>query len=392
MDVVVAGAGIGGLAAALAAALAGHRVTVLEQRPEFAELGAGIQLGPNAFRALDSLGVGDAVRDRAVHIEALRLLDGPTGRRLAQLPLGGDYRRRFGNPYAVVARADLHLPLLQACRSAAVSLHPGRRVVGYRQDGSGVTVLTDPHETLRTDLLIGADGLRSATRAALVGDGPPHVSGHTIYRTVVPMEAVPEELRSNTVTLWAGPGWHFVHYPIASGQLFNLAATRDDRATTEVTGAPADPGWVRRQFPGMGDAARRLQALGVDWRSWVRCDRDPQSRWVDRRVGLLGDAAHPMLQYAAQGACMALEDAVVLGQQLRRRDLTAGQALVRYQALRIPRATRAQTVARAVGERVYHPVGAAARRRDALLADLGEHGLQDAVAWLHGARRFDEAV
>ncbi|MGN9840971.1 3-hydroxybenzoate 6-monooxygenase [Nonomuraea sp. H19] len=385
-DIIVAGGGIGGLAAALAIARGGHRVTVLERADRFAELGAGIQLAPNAFHALDRLGVGDQVRARAVHIDELRFMDGTSGERVAAMPLTRAYRSRFGNPYVVVARGDLYQPLLDACRAAAgVELLSGRAVTRYEQDPGRASAITTAGERFTGAALIGADGIRSAVRAQLVADGRPRVSGHTIYRSVIPMERVPEELRWNTVTLWAGPKWHFVHYPIGGGTQLNLAATRDDDAQSEVVGRPVGKSHVLGQFPRLSETARRLLDLGEEWRSWVLCDRDPVRRWTDGRVALLGDAAHPMLQYAAQGACMALEDAVVLGRLLDCAADDIPQRLEKYNAERRERTARTQLVAREMGTRLYHPAGEAARARNALLAGLSADELYDQVAWLHGA-------
>ncbi|GAA3850083.1 FAD-dependent monooxygenase [Saccharothrix violaceirubra] len=385
-DILIVGGGIGGLATALAVAGHGHHVVVLERAPRFAELGAGIQLGPNAFHALDRLGVGDRARDRAVFIDELRFMDGTTGEKVAAMPLTGEYRRRFGNPYAVVHRGDLYQVLLDACRATSdIELHADQPVVGYTQDAGSVTARTASGSTFRGSALLGADGIRSVIRGQLVGDGRPRVSGHTIYRSVIPMDRVPEELRWNTVTLWAGPKWHFVHYPIGGGEFLNLAATRDDGALEEISGEPVAKELVPLRFPGLGDTARRLLDLGEDWRTWVLCDRDPVRRWTDGRVALLGDAAHPMLQYAAQGACQALEDAVVLGEVLDGGGSEVPQRLAKYAASRRDRTARIQLVARALGSALYHPEGAEALRRNEMLAALSVADLYDQVAWLHGA-------
>ncbi len=384
MTVLIAGGGIGGLAAALRIAAHGHSVIVLERDNEFTEIGAGIQLAPNGFHALDRIGVGPAVRERAVYIDELRFMDGTTGRQVARMPLTGTYRERFGNPYAVVHRTDLYQPLLDACRShPRIELRTGSPVAGYEQHGDDVAAVLDTGVRIPCSVLIGADGIRSAVRRQLVGDGEPRVSGHTIYRSVIPMETVPERLRWNTVTLWAGQGWHFVHYPIGGGRYLNLAATRDDRATTAVSGVPVARDHVLGEFDPTG-AARTLLELGENWRTWVLCDRDPVAGWTDGRVGLLGDAAHPMLQYAAQGACMALEDAVLLGDLL---DCSSAEFTVRlekYNAERRERTARAQLVARWMGDELYHPAGVDATARNELLATLSEVELHDLVAWLHG--------
>ncbi|MFE6159648.1 FAD-dependent monooxygenase [Streptomyces sp. NPDC056486] len=389
LNIAIAGGGIGGLAAALAVARSGHTAQVLERNTEFAELGAGIQLAPNAFRALDRLGVAEPVRASAVHVDALRLMDGRSGAALVSLPLGDAYQRRFGSPYSVVQRGDLHTALLRACHAHdRVTLLSGVTVTGYRNTPDAVDVLTADGRSIEADALIGADGMRSRVRAQLVGDGPPQVSGHTIHRTVVPMAEVPPALRWNSVNLWAGPGWHFVHYPIAGGDKLNLAITRDDGARDAVAGVPTGRDEVLAGFPDLHPDARRLLELGRKWRTWVLCDRAPTDTWTDGRVCLIGDAAHPMLQYAAQGACMALEDAVVLGETL---DGSSPHAvgpdvagrLARFAALRRERTARVQEVSRWMGHALYHPDGAEADARDALLASLSPDGLMEAMDWLH---------
>ncbi|WBB81908.1 FAD-dependent monooxygenase [Micromonospora sp. WMMD882] len=386
--IVVVGGGIGGLATALAVARRGHLVRVLERSPSFEELGAGIQLAPNAFHALDVLGVGDEVRRRAVHVDDLRLLDGVSGRLLAVLPLGAAYRGRFGNPYAVVHRGDLYAPLLRACRAEdGIELRAASPVVGHVADDASVTCLLADGGRVEADALVGADGIRSVVRRAVVGDGEPRICGHTIYRSVLPMASVPAELRPRSVCLWAGPRWHLVHYPISGGRELNLAVTRDDAATAAVAGLPVDRADVLAAFAEVTGRPRALLELGERWRTWVLCDRDPVARWHDGRVVLVGDAAHPMLQYAAQGACQALEDAVVLG------DLLDGcpadrlaERFARFTGLRRERTARTQETARWLGEAIYHPAGPEAEARDATLAGLSTEDLMDAVSWLHSAR------
>ncbi|MFF1923604.1 3-hydroxybenzoate 6-monooxygenase [Streptomyces sp. NPDC058221] len=390
--ILVAGGGIGGLATALGQARSGHRVTVLESRPEFSEIGAGIQLAPNAFHALDSLGVGAEVAARADFIDELRFMDGTSGARIAAMPLDEEYRARFGNPYAVVHRADLHRALFEGCRRAGVTLLGGQRVTGYRQSGGQVTAVTATGDRFPAQVLIGADGLRSAVRGQLVGDGPPRVSGHTIYRSVIPMSEVPERLRTRAVTLWAGPGRHFVHYPISRGAYLNLAATRDDNARQEITGAPATRAHVLSEFGELAESARELLELGRDWRIWVLCDRDPVANWVDGRVALAGDAAHPMLQYAAQGACMALEDAVVLGSLLRCEADDVPRRLNHYNAVRRERTARTTLAARWMGSELYHPAGDRAAARNTMLAGYSAGDLHDMVEWLHGATDLSHDV
>jgi salicylate hydroxylase len=387
-EVVVVGGGIGGLAAAISVARQGHRVTVLERADVFAELGAGIQIAPNGIHALGRLGLGDEVRAAAVFIDELRFMDGVTGEHVVSMPLTEEYRERFGNPYVVVHRAELHTLLLDACRASdAIELRSGCAVTGYEQDASGATVVLESGERVTGDAVVGADGIRSAIRGQLVGDGEPRVSGHTVYRALIPMRDVPEELRWNAVTWWAGPGRHFVHYPINGGRTLNLAAIHTDGATEAVNGVPVDTAHVREVFAGLGPAARRLLDLGDDFRSWVLVDRDPVDGWTDGRVVLLGDAAHPMLHFAAQGACQGLEDAVLLGDLL---DCAAGEFAARfekYNAERRERTARIQLVSRE-STVLWHPADDAAKARNELLAALSATDLHDQVAWMHGATTF----
>ncbi|MFE0132609.1 FAD-dependent monooxygenase [Streptomyces sp. NPDC059037] len=382
---IIVGGGIGGLAAAVAVARRGHHAVVLERSADFAEIGAGIQLAPNGLHALDRLGLGEAVRDCAVHIDELRFMDGVSGEHVTSMPLTGEYRRRFGSPYVVVHRGELYRLLLDACRrSGAVELRAASQVTGYRQDDASATALLADGTGVTGDAVIGADGIRSAIRGQLVGDGEPRVVGITVYRTVVPMERVPEELRWNAVTWWAGPGRHFVHYAIAGGRYLNLAPSIENGVTEAFAGVPVAAPEVHSAFAGLGDTARRLLALGEDWKSWSLVDRDPVDRWTDGRVALLGDAAHPMLHYAAQGACQALEDAVLLGDLLDDPADTIGERFEKYAAERRDHTARITLAARA-STRLWHPAGPEARARNAMLSAMSATQLHDHVAWMHSA-------
>ena len=384
---VIAGGGIGGLSAALSIAQHGHHVHVVERKSSFVELGAGIQLAPNAFHALDCLGVGKQVRAAAVPVDDLSILDGLSGQVLTRLPLGDRYRERFGDSYAVVERGDLYMPLLAACHDhPLVRLSAGSGLVGYSQTPESVRCRLSSGLHVDADALVGADGIWSTVRQQLLGDGPPDVAGHTIYRTVLPMASVPDELRSNSVRLWAGPGWHVVRYPIAGGTKMNLAAVHDNDATTVVSALSVSDEHVRSAFPELCRTPRRLLELGTGWKTWVLCDRAPATRWASGRVVLIGDAAHPMLQYAAQGAAMALEDAVTLGTLLDCAATEIAEAFDRFTALRRDRTARTQLVSRWLGQAIYHPSGTEAESRTAELAALSTHDLLDTVAWLHGFR------
>jgi salicylate hydroxylase len=382
--IVIVGGGIGGLATALSVVRYGHQAIVLERSPEFAELGAGIQLAPNGIHALDRLGLGELVGASAVYIDELRFMDGVTGEHVTSMPLTGGYRERFGNPYVVVHRGDLYRQLLTVCQeSDAITLHANSFVVGYRD----ATVELDTGEVVAGDAVIGADGIHSVIRRQMLDDGEPRNSGITVYRAIIPMETVPEELRWNTVTWWAGPHCHFVHYPIAGGKFLNLAASFDDHAPTPFSGVPVSADKVRRTFAMLGETPQRLLDLGTDWKSWVLVDRDPVDDWTDGRVVLMGDAAHPMLHYAAQGACQALEDAVVLGELLDCPATEFAQRFEKYNAQRRERTARVQLVARE-SIRLWHPAGPDALARNRMLGAMSASDLHDHVAWMHGERDF----
>jgi 2-polyprenyl-6-methoxyphenol hydroxylase-like FAD-dependent oxidoreductase len=390
LPTLVAGGGIGGLAAALGLAQKGFSVLVLEKAPALGEIGAGIQLGPNAFHAFDYLGIGEAARGMAVYIDQLRLMDALTAEEITHIDLGEAFRARFRNPYAVVHRGDLHKVFLSACREhPRIELRVNSEVVTYDQDGSTVEVRLASGEAVEGAVLIGADGLWSNVRRQLVADGPPRVSGHTTYRSVIPTEHMPEELRWNAATLWAGPKCHIVHYPLSGWKLFNLVVTYHNDAPQPVAGKPVSREEVRSGFEHVHERARKIIEHGTDWKLWVLCDRDPVENWVGGRVTLLGDAAHPMMQYFAQGACMAMEDAVCLSHMMAAQRDDPERALERYRARRVVRTARVQLQSRAIGDHIYHPAGAHAAVRNAIMRAKSSDDYYAHLAWLYGETGVD---
>ena len=391
--ILIAGGGIGGLAAALGLAQRGFAVTVLEKADTLGEIGAGIQLGPNAFHAFDYLGIGDTARAMAVYVDRLRLMDAMTAEDICNIDLTEPFRRRFGNPYAVVHRGDLHGVFLRACQAEPlVTLRTGCGVTGYDQNGSSVEAKLATGERVRGAVLIGADGLWSRVRAQVVGDGPPRVTGHTTYRSVIPTERMPEDLRWNAATLWAGPKCHIVHYPLSGWRVFNLVVTYHNDAPEPVAGKPVSDAEVAAGFAHIHPRARDIIRHGTDWKMWVLCDRDPVENWVDGRVAVLGDAAHPTLQYMAQGACMAMEDAVCLSHEFAARPGNPEAALEAYRQQRVLRTARVQLMSRAIGDHVYHPAGAHAALRNQVMRAKSNEDWYDTLAWIYGGTGLGEAT
>lgn len=387
--IVIAGAGIGGLSAATGLAAKGIRTLVLERTAELGEIGAGMQIGPNAFHCFDRLGVGAEARSKAVFVESAVFVDACTGEEIVRIALGDAFRARFKNPYAVIHRGDLHSVFLSACRSnPLVQIRTASEVVDYVATGDGVEAILSSGERVAGRALIGADGLHSKVRARVrAGRGDasaPRVSGHSTYRSVIPIDRVEQELRFNEIAVWVGPKAHFVYFPMSGWKVFNLAVTSDNGATAAASGVAVSDEEVERSFAHLGDAAKRIIGQGNDWKKWVLCDRDPILEWSCGSVTLLGDAAHPTLQYMAQGACMAMEDAVCLSDEAARSldDLPA--AFERYRRHRVKRTTRIQLQSRFNGDHILHPSGAHAALRDSIMRSMRPDDYYDALQWLYG--------
>lgn len=381
--VIVAGGGIGGLAAALALVRRGFEVTVLEQSAEIGEIGAGIQLGPNAFHAFDALGVGERARSRAVYTDYMVMHDAIDERQVALIPTGEAFRARFGNPYAVIHRADVHLSLLEGAEETGrVRLHASTRVERVAQDAAGVTAHCANGKTYRGQALIGADGVKSAVREQYVGD-PARVTGHVVYRAVVDREDFPENLRWNAASIWVGPNCHLVHYPLRGGEQYNVVVTFHSREQEQWGVTDGSKEEVNSYFQDICPKARQLIDLPKSWRRWATADREPIAQWTYGRATLLGDAAHPTTQYMAQGACMAMEDAVTLGEALRVHDNDFAQAFELYQRSRVARTARIVLSSREMG-RIYHAKGVERLVRNDLWKGRSPERFYDALEWLYG--------
>ncbi|HWF93809.1 MAG TPA: 3-hydroxybenzoate 6-monooxygenase [Xanthobacteraceae bacterium] len=382
--ILIAGGGIGGLAAAYALARKGFPVRVLEQTPEFKELGAGIQLGPNIFRAVEKLGLTQELLADVWRPGALEMRCALSGRQVTRVPLDQRFTERFGQPYAVTHRADIHAVFLKACQgNNLVTLETQRQVEGFEQHDGGVTVTLQTGERITGRALIGCDGVWSKIREQIVGDGKPRVSGHIAYRAVLKRDEVPADLWQPDVVLWAGPRTHLVHYPLRRGELYNLVAVFHSDRYVEGWNAEADADLLWAHFKGQRPEVLRMLERIETWRMWVLCDREPVKDWSRKRVALLGDAAHPMLQYLAQGACMATEDAVWLAEKVAAQPNDLPAALQAYVQQRYLRTARVQIMARVYGD-FYHARGPAAELRDQMLGGRGPEQAYDGMAWLYG--------
>jgi 2-polyprenyl-6-methoxyphenol hydroxylase-like FAD-dependent oxidoreductase len=381
--ILVAGGGIGGLAAALALVRQGYQVKVFEQAPQLGEIGAGIQLGPNAFAAFDALGVGESVRARAVYTDELVMHDALDEALIARIPTRRAFRERFGNPYAVIHRADLHTSLLEGIRaSGGVEVLTSTTVQRVEQVEPAVTVHDTGGNRHRGAALIAADGVKSAVRRQYVGDKA-RVSGHVVYRAVVEKRDFPVDLRWNAASIWVGPNHHLVHYPLRGGEQYNVVVTFHSRDSEEWSVRKGDRDEVQSYFDGICPRARQLIDLPLSWKRWATADREPIANWTFGHTTLLGDAAHPALQYPAQGACMALEDAVTLGEALRVNDNDIPRAFAHYQCSRTARTSRIVLLARELG-RLFHAQGVERSARNELLRDRSPDRIYDAIEWLYG--------
>ena len=381
--VLIVGGGIGGLGAALALARRGIASHVIEQAPEFKEIGAGIQLGPNVFRMFEVLGITDAMNKLAVFPQGLEFRDSMTGNTFVSLPIDHRFYERYHAPYAVVHRADMLDVIHQACKTYdLIKLTTSQKVVAIEQTADGVTARTESGQTYMGAALIGCDGLWSTVRSIIVGDGKPVVSGHIAYRAVLPTPEWPKEYRLNKMILWGGEKTHLVHYPLRRGELFNLVVVFHSDRYEEGWDTYGDPEELHQRFKEKCEPVRTLLKKVESWRMWVLCDRPPIKEWSKGRITLLGDAAHPMLQYLAQGANMALEDAVCLADQIVAHGGDYAAAFKKYQELRYLRTARVQLMARVFGE-IYHACGVNRELRNQVLSEWTAQGSLD-MSWLYG--------
>ena len=383
--IIIVGAGLGGAMTALALGRKGFDVLVLEEAEEFGVIGYGIQLGPNVFWMLDRLGVADAVLAKALRPKALVMYDWIDGAVIAQIPTGESFLQRFKKPYVVIHRVDLHQVLLDACRALPnVTMIANASVKSFEDMGDHVRVDLADGRQFEGAALIGADGIRSTIRQQMRDEGPPRSLGYVAHRTIVPMSEVNFDVDTDNVVMWSGDGFHIVHYPLRDHTLFNvvtvfktldMAPTDTDSPHPDLARVYRDSHPTMKKLWGMMDLSRR---------GWVSGDRDPIRHWSKGRVTLLGDAAHPTLQSLAQGACMAIEDAVCLAELLAG---TAGNeveaAFTRYVNARYLRTARVQYESRYYWDNWYHVGGLEREVMRETWERKSEQDMFDCVAWLY---------
>ena len=389
--ILVVGGGLGGLTAALALGRQGRRVRVLEATPELGAIGYGIQLGPNVFPMFARLGLIEALLAQSILPRACVMFDALTGAEVTHIPNDPQLRARFGAPYVVIHRVDLHKILLDACRATGtITLEPSTSVIDYTQRDDGVTLTTEDGRKIDGIALIGADGLRSLVRARIVNDGEPKPVGYVAHRTIVPIGEVPAGAQRDVSALWVGPGFHMVHYPLRDNTLFNIVAV----FRTDTHGDKGDSAFnaseVERTYQTAHPVMKSLLEKMDLKRRWTIADRDPVRHWSQGRVTMLGDAAHPALQTFAQGACMAIEDGVTLAAMVDIAEGDFAAAFKRYEQLRVVRTGRVVLE----GRRLWQGYHAEGIDRDVWLQAFSERSEADVLAclsWLYDGIKLPAA-
>ncbi|MBU1210942.1 MAG: FAD-dependent monooxygenase [Alphaproteobacteria bacterium] len=398
MRILICGGGIGGLAAALALARIGAEVTVFEKRSDTREGGAGIQIGPNGTRILRQLGIAERLQPNIASPQSLCVHDGPSGERLTQLPLGGWLEKRHGAPYWVAHRADLHASLMDAAQAhPLITIRPGIDIQSAKTYPDEVLAVSNGETVGAGDLLVAADGLHSTLRRTIFAAPPPRYCGKSAARSVIPAAATPKGIVTRSVGIWLAPQGHVVHYPVRGGAELAVVVI-GNHANGDIDWArEIEPDWVADAVAECAAPVRNLVAASQTWRRWSLAELSPLPAWVRNRTVLLGDAAHPVLPFLAQGAVLALEDAATLARCLSVAQLASNgslgddasaAALAAYETARRPRSARVQAASRRNGE-IYHLSGPMRTARNMTLRMLPPEKLLAGYDWLYGWKPGD---
>jgi len=382
--ILIAGGGLGGLTAALALGRKGFAVRVLEAAKKFAPIGYGIQLGPNVFPMFAALGITDAVMREATIPKTILMLDALSGAEVTHIRTDQVFRARFTHPYIIIHREDIHRVLIEACAAVPnIAMEGGASVTGFEQSDDGVRVALEDGRNVEGAALIGADGLRSAVRARLVGETEPRPIGYVAHRLVMPMSELPAHIPyREEVVLWGGPGFHIVHYPLRHGTLFNVVAVFRTPTFAERLDAASYAAELQKTYCDAHSVMKTLVDMVDLTRRWVIADREPIRHWGRGRVTLLGDAAHAVIQSYAQGACMAIEDGVVLGELAALAGGDFARAFKAYEKARLLRTARLGLESRAIWS-FYHAEGIARDVRNDTCARWRDEDLFRCLAWLY---------
>jgi salicylate hydroxylase len=381
--ILVVGGGIGGLTAALGIGRKGWPVKVLEETPEFGAIGYGIQLGPNVFHMFERLGISQAVLEKSIVPKAVTMLDSIDGEAIVRIPTGAAFVQRFKYPYVVLHRVDLHRVLLEACKAIqTIELLPTTKVNGFEDNGDKVRLFTT-NTTIEGAAIIAADGLRSIVRQQLLNEGEPRMAGYVAHRTIIPMAQLNADVRCEESVLWSGPGYHLVHYPLRDFAQFNMVAVFKTPTYADRGDAADYRAEVDRTYRDSHPAMKALIAVMDVGRRWTISDRDPIRHWSAGRVVLLGDAAHPTLQSLAQGACMAIEDAVCLTELIDQSRGDFSSAFQQYSKARYVRTARVQYESRFMWDHLYHVENVARDVMRTSYAHKTDDELYSCLAWLY---------
>lgn len=384
LPIVIAGGGIGGLAAALALSQRSISSHVYERRTAFAEEGAGIQLGPNGTKVLNALGLTDALRDAVAIPDALSVRCGVSGRELTRLPLGSWIADRHGAPYWTIHRQDLHAALLARAQSEPrITLHTNSEVLSFENRGDRIDALIAGANPVQAVALIAADGLWSRLRAEVTAAPAITPTGKCAYRGVVQSSNLPKGLAANDIHIWLSPGAHVVHYPVRAGREIAVVVIVNAAETRESWSSPAAKDWLASRAAAFQEPVRSLLQAIDSWRMWPLQTMPPLNTWTQGRVALLGDAAHPVLPFLAQGGVLALEDAAILAQCLADTSASVPDRLAKYAQARMPRTARVARASARNGQ-IYHLSGALALARNAVLRAAPPERLMAGYNWLYG--------